>query len=140
MKSVTKSVTPKFFSTFKYTKTHEYIKINNDNCIGQVGISKYAADNIRNIVFIEMSNIDDIFSKNEVFTYLESTKSVINIYMPVDGKIEEVNLELSINLNTNLINDDPLGKGWLAKIKYDKEDIVTLMDEKEYESYIKNLK
>ena len=140
LRGLNKYANTKFFSTFKYTKTHEYIKITKDNSIAQVGISKYAADNIGEIVFVEMSNADDILNKNEVFTVLESTKSANDIYMPVDGKIEEVNLELSVNLKTNLINEDPLGKGWLVKIKYDKEDIVKLMDEKEYNSYLENLK
>jgi len=139
LKGLNKYANTKLFSTFKYTKTHEYIKINKDNCVGQVGISKYAADTIGDVIFVEMPNIADILSKNEVLTVLESTKSANDIYIPVDGKIEEVNLELSINLKTNLINEDPLGKGWLVKIKYDKEDIIKLMDEKEYEKYIENL-
>ena len=149
-KSVTKSITPKFFSTFKYTKTHEYIKINKDTNIAQIGLSKFAADNIGDIVLIEMPKINDAINENEPFAIIDTSKSTNDIHMPILGKIIEINDELNEDLkdelneemNMDIIINSPLDEGWLVKIKYDTDDLILsgLMDEKEYESYIKNLK
>jgi len=140
----------KLFSTFKYTKTHEYIKINKDTNYAQVGISKFAAENIGEVVFVEMPKKNDVFQENETFAILETIKAVNDIHMPINGKIVEINNELNQELkdeldeeiNSEIINNSPLDEGWLVKIKYDSEDLISrkLMDEKEYNSYLENLK
>ena len=126
-----------FISTFKYTKKHENIKINKENNIANIGISRYALQNIGEIVYVDSPNINTAFKSKEPFTVLESTKAANDIYMPVNGVIIEINNEYA----ESVINTDPLHTGWIVKIKYDKKDLenIELMNEEEYESYIKNL-
>ena len=120
-----------------FTKTHEYIKFGKNN-VGTIGLSSYASTNAGNIIFTELIPEEEVVEKGQAIGVLESVKSANEIYSPVNGII----LEHNINLfeKPNLINDDPLGDGWLLKIScVDKSD-PELMDSETYAEYVESEK
>ena len=110
--------------------THEWVLEENNICT--IGLTDYAIEQLGDIVFVELPETGSKFAKNEVFATIESVKAASEIYMPVGGKIVEINEEL-IN-SPEIINEDPYEKGWLIKIKSETlaEDSVGLL---EYEDY-----
>lgn len=114
----------------KYTKNHEWIKIENDD-IGVVGVTDYAQDQLTDIVFVEFPEIDDQFAKGERVTSIESVKAVSDIYSPVSGVIVEVNSNLEDS--PDILNNDPYEEGWIFKIKIeDKTELDDLLDSSAY--------
>ena len=112
------------------SKTHEWA-LESDNVI-TIGLTDYAIEELGDIVFVELPEVDSEFAKNEVFATIESVKAAVEIYMPVGGRIVEINEEL---LNSpELMNEDVWEKGWLVKIESDtyQEDSLGLL---EYEDY-----
>lgn len=112
------------------SKTHEWA-LEADNVI-TIGLTDYAIEQLGDIVFVELPEIGSEFAKNEVFATIESVKAASEIYMPIGGKVVEVNEEL---LNSpELINEDVWEKGWLIKIESNsyQEDSLGLL---EYEDY-----
>ncbi|MBD5402659.1 glycine cleavage system protein GcvH [bacterium] len=94
------------------TKSHEYI-LKGDTCI--VGLTDYAIDQLGDIVFLELPEVGSEFAKGETFANIESVKAASEIYMPVSGKVIEVNEEL-VDAPEKL-NDDCYENGWLVKIE-----------------------
>jgi len=112
------------------SKTHEWALETGDTVT--IGLTDYAIEQLGDIVFVELPEIGSEFAKNEVFATIESVKAASEIYMPVGGKVVEVNEEL---LNSpELINEDVWEKGWLIKVESDtfQEDSLGLL---EYEDY-----
>jgi len=97
----------------KYTKTHEWIKLEND--IGTVGITEYAQKELGEIVYAELPTVGKEVIAGKEVAVLESTKAAADLYSPVTGEIVEVNSNLS--QNTGLINSSPLTDGWIYKIR-----------------------
>ena len=111
-------------------KTHEWA-LESDNII-TIGLTDYAIEQLGDIVFVELPEVDSEFAKNEVFATIESVKAASEIYMPVGGKVVELNEEL---LNSpEIMNEDVWDRGWLIKIESDtfQEDSLGLL---EYEDY-----
>jgi glycine cleavage system H protein len=96
----------------KYTKDHEWIKIEGNQAI--VGITDFAQGELGDIVFIEIETIDETLEKEEVFGTVEAVKTVSDLFMPVSGKVLEVNAKLEDS--PELVNKDPYGDGWMIKI------------------------
>ncbi len=96
----------------KYTKDHEWIKIEGNQAI--VGITDFAQGELGDIVFIEIETIDETLEKEEVFGTVEAVKTVSDLFMPVSGKVLEVNAKLEDA--PELVNKDPYGDGWMIKI------------------------
>ncbi len=122
---------------FKYTKDHEWIKIEGDT--GIVGITDFAQSELGEIVYVEVDTVGDELSKDEVFGTVEAVKTTSDLFLPMSGEILEFNPELSEDEGDNpgLINEDPYGKGWIAKIKLSNPDEADgLMDAKSYEELI----
>ena len=116
-----------------YTKEHEWISIK-DN-IATVGISDYAQSELGDIVFVEMPNIDDVFDKNDVFGTIEAVKTLADLFLPVSGKIIEINE--SLESNPELVNSSPYNDGWLVKIEVgDTADLEDLLNSKDYKNLI----
>ena len=112
------------------SKTHEWVaEIDNTTTIG---LTDWAVEQLGDIVFVELPEIGSTFGKDEVFATIESVKAASEIYMPIGGKIVEVNEELINSPET--INEDCYEKGWLVKIESEtiQEDSVGLL---EYEDY-----
>ena len=97
----------------KYTESHEYVRMNDDEAT--VGITDFAADQLGDVVYVELPEIGRVIQKGEVFGVVESVKAVSDLYSPLSGTVAEVNEALSDE--PALINDDPYGKGWIIKLK-----------------------
>jgi glycine cleavage system H protein len=98
----------------KYTKEHEWVLIEGD--VATVGITRYAADALGEIVYVDLPKVGSNTSYMKICGEIESTKSVGELYAPMDGEVVEANTSLSGAPET--INEDPYGAGWLVKIRY----------------------
>ena len=112
------------------TKTHEYVLEREENY--EVGITPYAIEQLGDIVFIELPDVDTEFRKNEVFATIESVKAASEIYMPVSGKVVEINEEI-VN-SPELLNDESYTDKWLIKIETtaDQVEFADLLDYSDY--------
>ena len=117
----------------KYTEEHEWVKIE-DN-IATVGITDFAQGELGDIVYLEIDTLDSEIASNEVFGTIEAVKTVSDLFMPVNGKVIDVNS--SLEDNPEVVNDDPYGQGWIIKIEVSNpSDIDTLMSSEEYKNLI----
>jgi len=116
------------------TKSHEYLLENNGDYV--IGLTDYAIEQLGDIVFIELPDLNRNFHKGETFATIESVKAASEIYMPISGEILEVNEEI-VN-NPELLNEDCYEKGWLVRIKKTGDDS-ELADLLEYEDYKEEL-
>ena len=110
----------------KYTKEHEWLSIEGD--VATVGITDYAAEKLGDIVFVDLPKVGSSTTYMKICGEIESTKSVGELYAPVDGEIVEVNDVVSGN--PELVNHDPFGAGWLIKIRF--TELPTLLTHEEY--------
>jgi glycine cleavage system H protein len=120
----------------RYTNEHEWIAQHADG-VSFVGITKYAADALGDATFVELPEVGDELTTGDSMGSVESVKSSSEIYSPVNGEVIEVNETL--NDSPQLINQDPMGEGWLAKIKTEGklENIAELLTEEEYHESLK---
>ena len=120
-----------------YTKEHEWLKIEDDTAT--MGITDYAQKSLHEIVFVDLPEIKRKVRQMEPIGTVESVKAVSEIYTPISGEIIEVNKKL--NEKPELVNQDPYGKGWIAKIRPEKldEEIKNLLDPEKYREYLKAL-
>ena len=117
----------------KYTKDHEWISIDGD--IATVGITDFAQSELGDIVYLEIDTLDAEINSNDVFGTVEAVKTVSDLFMPVNGKVIEVNS--SLEDNPEVVNDDPYGDGWIIKIEVlNPSDIDALMSSEEYKNLI----
>jgi glycine cleavage system H protein len=124
----------KIIQGLHYSKNDEWIKVEND--IGTIGITDYAQDQLGDIVYVEEIKKGTNLNKGDVISTVESVKAVSDVYSPISGEIIEVNQD--IIEDPSIINKDPFGKGWFAKIKIDKpEELDELMSASEYSEYRK---
>lgn len=100
-------------SDLKYLKTDEWVRIEGDT--GTIGLSDYAQDQLNDIVYVELPEIGTELSKGDRLASVESVKAASEIYMPISGVVTEVNTAL--NDQSELINADPFGKGWIVKVR-----------------------
>lgn len=106
-----------------YTKDHEWLKVEGDEAY--IGLTDFAQDSLGDIVYVELPEVDDEFSKEDAFAAVESVKAASDVFMPVDGKIVEVNEALLDE--PGLINEDPY-ENWIAKIEIaDKSQLDELL-------------
>ncbi len=120
----------------KYTKEHEWIKVEVD--IAEIGITDYAQDSLGDIVFLELPETGTDIEREDSFGVVESVKAVSDLYAPLSGTIEETNEPLADT--PELINEHPYSDGWIIKIKMnDPSELDDLMDAKAYEDYIKEI-
>tara|TARA_Y100001968_G_scaffold332523_1_gene390993 strand:- start:29 stop:406 length:378 start_codon:yes stop_codon:yes gene_type:complete len=117
----------------KYTKDHEWIKIESNYAI--IGVTDFAQSELGDIVFVEVDSIDENLDQEEVFGTIEAVKTVSDLYMPVSGKVIEVNDALEDD--PELINTSPYDQGWIIKIEIsNKEELDGLITHKEYKNLI----
>jgi len=120
-------------TNLKYSKDHEWVKIDGD--IAYIGITAYAADQLGDIVFIDVTTVGDNLDKEEVLGTIEAVKTVSDVFMPIGGEVLEFNEALEGN--PGLINTDPYGEGWLIKIKpSDVSEMNDLLDVNAYKALI----
>ncbi len=99
-------------SDLKYLKSDEWVRI--EGATATIGISDYAQDQLNDIVYVELPSVGDALKTGERLASVESVKAASDIYMPISGTITEVNTALADQ--SELINSDPFGKGWLVKV------------------------
>src|SRR5947209_4555875 len=107
-----------FPDTLKYTKDHEWIKIEGDTAT--VGITEFAQHELGDIVFVDISTTGKDLNINDIFGTVEAVKTVSDLYLPMSGTITEVNPELEAN--PDFVNQDPYGKGWMVKMTITRAD------------------
>ncbi|WP_378185695.1 glycine cleavage system protein GcvH [Aquimarina sp. W85] len=100
-------------SELKYTKDHEWIKIEND--VATVGITDFAQSELGDIVYVEVETVGETLDQEEVFGTVEAVKTVSDLFLPLSGEIIEYNDALESDPET--VNSDPYGAGWMVKIK-----------------------
>jgi glycine cleavage system H protein len=122
-----------FPADLKYTKEHEWIKIEGDVAI--VGITDFAQSELGDIIFVEVETVGKTIAQDAVFGTVEAVKTVSDLFLPVAGEIIEFNTNL--NNSPELVNSDPFGEGWVVKMKpSDLGDIDQLMDVTTYQAFV----
>ena len=120
-----------FPSELKYTKDHEWVLI--EDKVATVGITAYALEQLGDVVHIELPEVNEEFSDSDTFGTIESTKTVSDLYMPIEGKVIEVNNDLEDNLD--MLTNDAYKDGWLVKVEF-SELSDELLSSAEYEAFI----
>lgn len=117
----------------KYTKDHEWIKIEND--VATVGITDFAQGELGDIVYVDVETLDETIDQNEVFGSVEAVKTVSDLFMPLSGEI--INFNEDLEDAPEKVNSDPYGEGWIIKIKLsDTLQIDSLLNAEAYKEVI----
>ncbi len=118
------------------SKSHEFLLDNGDNTF-TIGLTDYAVEQLGDIVFLELPEVDTEYKKGETFATIESVKAASEIYMPISGKIIEINEEAVDS--PEILNEDSYEKGWLVKIEATGDVANEQNDLLEYEDYKEEL-
>jgi len=117
----------------KFTEEHEWLTLDGD--IATVGITEYAATQLGDLVFVELPKAGAALSKGSAAAVVESVKTASDVYAPLAGEVVAVND--AVTKDPSLVNTDPLGAGWLYKLKLARvADFETLLDEAAYKKLI----
>ena len=119
--------------SLKYTKDHEWVRVEGD--VAYIGITDFAQKELGDIVYVEIETEGETVDEGEVFGTVEAVKTVSDLFMPVTGKIVELNPDLEGE--PELVNEDPYEKGWMIKVEVeDKEGLNKLLSASEYKELI----
>ncbi len=120
----------------RYTEDHEYVRVDGDT--GFIGISKYAQEQLGDVVYVELPDAGKALAKGDEAAVVESVKAAAEVYAPVGGEIVEANGELEGN--PGMVNQDPEGSAWLVKVKLaDAGELGALMDADAYAKFVEGL-
>jgi glycine cleavage system H protein len=120
-------------SELKYTKDHEWIKIDGDTAT--IGITDFAQSELGDIVYVDVDTVDDEVERDDVFGSVEAVKTVSDLFMPLTGEVTEFNEALEDE--PELVNKDPYGDGWMIKVAIsDASQIDDLLDADAYKNLI----
>ncbi len=120
-------------SELKYTKDHEWIKIEGD--IATIGITDFAQGELGDIVYVEVETLDETLDIEEVFGTVEAVKTVSDLFLPLSGEIIELNE--SLEDEPEKVNTDPYGEGWMIKLKFsDDSQVDALLSAEAYKALI----
>ena len=118
---------------FLYTKEHEWVRVENGEAT--IGITHHAQQELGDIVFVELPQVGATFASGDTLGTVESVKAVSDIYSPIGGEVVEANEAL--NDKPELINQDPHGDGWIARLRMtEKTELEGLLSADDYEAYI----
>ena len=118
--------------TTKYTEDHEWVTVDGD--IATVGITPHAAEQLGDVVFVELPDTGKSFQQSDDMAVVESVKAASDVYAPVSGEIVEVNNDIVDD--PAKVNEDPAGAAWFVKIKLsDNSELDKLMDEAAYKEF-----
>jgi glycine cleavage system H protein len=119
----------------KYTKDHEWVKIDGDEAT--VGITDFAQGELGDIVFVEVETEGETLEKEEAFGTIEAVKTVSDLFMPLGGEV--ISFNETLEDEPELINSDPYNKGWIVKIKIsDSSEIETLLNADDYKTLVES--
>jgi glycine cleavage system H protein len=122
-----------FPKELKYTKEHEWIRVEGDNAF--IGITDFAQKELGDIVFLDINTLGTEVGKDQVFGTVEAVKTVSDLFMPVSGKVLELNAD--VESNPELVNTDPYGKGWVIKVSLkNKAELDQLLSADDYKKLI----
>jgi glycine cleavage system H protein len=121
-----------FPTGLRYTKDHEWVETTGKSA--KIGVTAYAVEQLGDIVHVELPNVGESFDAGSSFGTIESTKTVSDLYMPVGGKVVEVN-KAAVNSPESL-QEDPYKNGWLVKIEVTSGDPAKLLDQKAYSQFV----
>ncbi|UXR78799.1 MULTISPECIES: glycine cleavage system protein GcvH [unclassified Staphylococcus] len=120
-------------SNLKYSKEHEWVKVEGNTAI--IGITDFAQNELGDIVFVELPEVDDEVSEGDTFGSVESVKTVSELYSPVSGKVVEVNENLEDE--PEAVNESPYENAWMVKVELsDESELEALLDAAAYEEMI----
>ena len=121
----------------KYTKEHEWIRVEGD--VAYVGITDFAQSELGDIVYVEVETIGETIKADEIFGTIEAVKTTSDLYMPLDAEVLEVNSKITSDGDDDpaLVNSDPYGDGWIVKVKIQNiADLAGLLDATAYEALV----
>lgn len=122
-----------FPAELKYTKDHEWVRVEGGQAI--VGITEFAQHELGDIVYVDINTLGSDVNQEEVFGTVEAVKTVSDLFMPVSGKIMEINKKL--DTNPELVNSDPYGDGWMVKIELsDASQVEDLLSAEDYKGLV----
>ncbi len=122
--------------TVKYTKDHEWVRV--DGAAATIGISEHAAEQLGDVVFVELPEVGKTFNKGDDMAVVESVKAASDVYAPISGEVVEINQ--AIVDDPAKINADPAGAAWFVKLKpSNASELDALMDEGAYKSFLETL-
>lgn len=122
-----------FPSELKYSKDHEWIKIEGSTAL--IGITDFAQKELGDIVFLDINTVGQTIKHGDVFGIVEAVKTVSDLFMPVTGKVLEVNLELEAN--PEFVNSNAYTKGWIVKVSIDNpSELDALLDAGAYKKLV----
>ena len=122
-----------FPKELKYTKDHEWLKVQGDTAY--IGITEFAQGELGDIVFVDIDTKGEMLEKEEVFGSIEAVKTVSDLFMPISGKVLIFNDKLEDA--PELINSDPYGDGWIIKISVsDIQELDSLLDAARYKELV----
>ncbi|KAE9418630.1 hypothetical protein Angca_008838 [Angiostrongylus cantonensis] len=128
------SISSRLFAERKYTKKHEWVSV--DGELGTVGITDFAAEQLGDVVFVELPDVETKIVKGDATGAVESVKAASDIYAPVSGVVTEKNNILE--QEPGKINKSPFEEGWLYKLKLTNiTELSELLNEKDYEDFKK---
>ncbi|MGQ0457018.1 MAG: glycine cleavage system protein GcvH [Hyphomicrobium sp.] len=117
----------------KFTEEHEWLTLDGD--VATVGVTEFAATQLGDMVFVDLPKLGAKLSKGAAAAVVESVKTASDVYAPLAGEVVELND--AVVKDPSLVNSDPLGKGWLYKLKLaDPADFDALMDDAAYKALI----
>lgn len=122
-----------FPENLKYTKDHEWVRVEGDKAI--IGITDFAQGELGDIVYIDINSLGSTMAKEEVFGTVEAVKTVSDLFMPLSGKV--LNINSAINNQPDLVNKDPYGNGWIIEVSCsDLSEIDSLLSATAYRELI----
>jgi glycine cleavage system H protein len=120
----------------RFTKDHEWVALSGD--IATIGVTAYAAEQLGDVVFVELPNVGKTMQPGDNMAVVESVKAASDVYSPIAGEVVETNQALTANPET--VNESPEQGGWFAKLKVaDQAQVDALMDRAAYEAFLQTL-
>ena len=122
-----------FPAELKYTKDHEWVRIEGNQA--HIGITEFAQSELGDIVYVDINTLGKDVNREDVFGTVEAVKTVSDLFMPLTGKILEINRKL--DANPELVNSNPYGDGWMVKIEItESAQIADLLSAEDYKALI----
>lgn len=122
-----------FPAELKYTKDHEWVRVEGNQA--HIGITEFAQSELGDIVYVDINTLGKDVNREDIFGTVEAVKTVSDLFMPLTGKILEINRKL--DANPELVNSNPYGDGWMVKIEISESSQITdLLSAEDYKALI----
>ena len=122
-----------FPAELKYTKDHEWVRVEGN--VATIGITDFAQKELGDIVYVDVTTIGETVAREEIFGTVEAVKTVSDLFMPISGKVLEMNKD--IDSSPESVNNDAYGKGWMIKVSIDNEaELADLLSADAYKALI----